>query len=79
MVKSTDYFQDARASGVVLASAVCAIGWGVINAIFIKAVDMDENNHEVMQVIEDAIKEGNAAKGGADNEAINDEGNDVSK
>jgi len=29
---------------VVLASAVCAIGWGVINAIFIKSVDMSDKS-----------------------------------
>lgn len=42
---------------MVLASAVCAIGWGVINAIFIKSVDMGD-----VAVIRGAIDEGAAAK-----------------
>jgi hypothetical protein len=58
---------------VVLASAVCAIGWGVINAIFIKSVDMGD-----IEVIRSAIAEGEAAKkAAADPEAaINAEDSD---
>jgi predicted nucleic acid-binding Zn-ribbon protein len=59
---------------VVLASAVCAIGWGVINAIFIKSVDMGD-----IEVIRSAIAEGEAAKkANADPEAaaINAEDSD---
>ena len=57
VTSTTGYFQDALASGVVLASAVCAIGWGVINAIFIKSVNMEDKS-----VIEGAIAEGQASK-----------------
>lgn len=58
MVKREDYFKDTYASALIVASAVCAIGWGVINAIFIKSVDMEDIN-----VIKQAIKEGRGAAG----------------
>jgi hypothetical protein len=65
MVQSADYFKDEKASYVVVASAVAAIGWGVINAIYIKNVDMTE-----VEVIRAAIAEGKAARK-RDEEAIN--------